>query len=201
MIANPASLKPGSLKPGSHELHIGIAEAGKLLAIKGKHKEALERYREALRLAQSARAPDVFGRHYLQCVLESLEKLGDNARVIDLAMHAADAAGQTDTPFHRRDRAALLERAAIARLKLDDRDAAQDGFAEALSLAGPEGQPLSAMLLDWMKRGWQITPARIADAQRKHGYWAVRTDTVDPVRASRAPAIPDTGSKEPFHGR
>ena len=192
---------PASLTPGSHQVHIGIAEAGKVLAIKGRHKEALERYRDALRLAQSARAPDVFGRHYLQCVLESLEKLGDNARVVDLATQAADAVAQKDTPFHRRDRAALLERAAVARLKLDDNFAAQVGFAEALTLAGPEGQPLSAMMLDWMKRGLKITPARIADAQRKHGYWAVRADTVDTVRASSAPAIPDTGSKEPFNGR
>ncbi|GAA0743296.1 hypothetical protein GCM10009075_25890 [Sphingomonas trueperi] len=192
---------PASTRIGAHQVHIGIAEAGKMLAIKGRHKEALERYREALRLAQSAQAPDVFGRHYLQCVLESLEKLGDFVRVVDLATQAADAVGQRDTPFHRRDRASLLERAAVARLRLDERDAARDGFAEALALAGREGQPLSAMLLDWINRGLQITPVRIAEAQRKHGYWAVRAETVDPVRASRALTIPDSGSEEPLRGR
>ena len=180
-----------------HRLHLGVAEAGKLLPIKGRHKEALHRYREALRLAHSAKAPELFGRHYLQCVLESLEHLADHASVRDLAGRAADAAAEAgDTPFHRRDRAALLERVGIAQLKAGERADAQATFSQVVALAGEEGQPLSALLLDWMKRGFEISPGRLAEAQRSHAYWAVRADTVDPSRAIDMPAT----TREIFHG-
>lgn len=180
-----------------HRLHLGIAEAGKLLAIKGRHKEALQRYREALRLAHSAGAPQLFGRHYLQCVLESLEHLADHVGLRDLAGQAAAAAEHAgDSPFHRRDRAALLERVGVAELKSGDRAAAERTFKQVVELAGPQGQPLSAQLLEWMKRGFDVGASRLADAQRSHAYWTVRPDTVDPTRAVDMPIA----SKEIFHG-
>ena len=191
--------------PDRHRLHLGIAEAGKLLALKGRHKEALQRYREALKLAHSAGAPQLFGRHYLQCVLESLEHLGDHVGLRDLAGQAAAAAETAgESPFHRRDRAALLERVGVAELKSGDSAAALRTFAQVVELAGPEGQPLSAQLLDWMKRGFDVGTTRLADAQRSHAYWTVRPETVDPARAIDMPVpssvsnpVPD---KEIFHG-
>ena len=183
--------------PDRHRLHLGVAEAGKLLAMKGRHKEALNRYREALRLAHSARAPQLFGRHYLQCVLESLEHLADHEGVRELAGRAAAAAETAgDTPFHRRDRAALLERVGVAQLKAGEKDAAEATFGEVIVLVGAKAQPLSALLLDWMKRGFEISPGRLAEAQRSHAYWTVRPDTVDPARAIDMPAT----SREIFHG-
>ncbi|TFI59037.1 peptidylprolyl isomerase [Sphingomonas parva] len=183
--------------PDRHRLHMGIAEAGKLLAVNGRHKEALNRYREALRLAHSAQAPQLFGRHYLQCVLESLEHLSDHVNVQDLAGRAADAAAEAgDTPFHRRDRASLLERVGVAQLKAGLRAEAEATLQQVIELAGPEGQPLSALLLDWMKRGFEISPGRLAEAQRRHAYWAVRPDTVDATRAIDVPV----SSREIFHG-
>lgn len=185
-------------QPDPHRLHLGVAEAGKLLAIKGRHKEALGKYREALQLAHSARAPQLFGRHYLQCVLESLEHLGDHRGVLDLAQGAAEAAANAgDTPFHRRDQAAMLERAGIAQLKSGDKARARESLARAVELSGRKGQPLAALVLDWMQRGFEVSPTRLADAQRSHGYWAVRADTVDPARALEMPAM----SREIFHGR
>lgn len=56
--------------PNVHQLHAGVAEGGKLLALKGQHREALVCYREALRMARSVNAPQVFARHYLHCVLD-----------------------------------------------------------------------------------------------------------------------------------
>jgi hypothetical protein len=35
-----------------------------------------------------------------------------------------------------------------------------------------------------------INPARLAEAQRKHGYWVVRPDTVDAARALERPFAP-----------
>ncbi|WVM91801.1 hypothetical protein ULG90_18100 [Halopseudomonas pachastrellae] len=44
----------------AHQLHLGIAEQGKVLALAGRHADALQHYQEALRMAVSSRAPEVF---------------------------------------------------------------------------------------------------------------------------------------------
>lgn len=51
--------------PNRHILHLSLAEHGKLCLLRGDGNEAL-------RLCASARAPEVFFRHYTQCVLEAL---------------------------------------------------------------------------------------------------------------------------------
>jgi len=182
----------------AHRLHAGIAEAGKLDALRGRHQQALARYREALRLARASQAPQVFGRHYLHCVLESLEHLSQHASVAEMAMAAAAATAEAgDTPFHRRDRAMLLERAAVAQLKAGDRALAAQTLATVLELTGAAAQPLAATLLGWLERGLAVDAVRLAEAQRRHRYWVVRADTVDRSRAIDAPLL----GRELFHGR
>lgn len=182
-----------------HRLHIGIAEAGKLLALKGRHQQALAKYREALQLAHGARAPQVFARHYLHCVLESLEHLGDHARVAELAAAAADTAACPDpTPFQKRDRAHLLERQGVNLALAGDVAGARAALAEAVAL--DDGLPLARAILDWTARGLAINPQRLADAQRRHGYWVVRPDTVDPARALESPHAQPAPLMETLHG-
>jgi len=169
-----------------HRIHLGVAETGKLLALKGRHRDALTRYREALRLAFGARAPQLFARHYLHCVLESLEHLGEHARAAELAGTAAEQAANPDpSPFQRRDRACLLERQGVNRAKAGDVPGARVALAAALALDA--ALPLSRTLLDWTSRGLAITPARLADAQRRHRYWVVCPETVDAARAMEHP--------------
>lgn len=164
-----------------HALHAGVAEQGKLLALRGRHAAALERYREALRLAQTARAPQIFARHYLHCVLESLEHMGEHLRAAELAGEAAKAtASAASSDFQRRDRAHLLERQGINELKGGNVAAARTTLAAALEL--DEALPCARALLDWTARGLSVSPARLAEAQRKHGYFTVRPDTVDASR-------------------
>lgn len=185
----------------AHRIHVGVAEGGKVLALKGRHADALVRYREALRLACSARAPQVFPRHYLHCVLESLEHLGEHRQAAELAAEAARAADLPDpSGFQRRDRACLLERQGVNELKAGDVAAARRTLAQALDLDA--ALTLSARLLAWTERGLSVSPARLAEAQRAHGYFTVRADCVDPARAldppaSRTPPIPH---KEVRHG-
>lgn len=171
--------------PGVHRIHMGVAEAGKLLALKGRHKDALVKYREALQLAHGAGAPQIIARHYLHCVLESLEHLGDYARVAELAGAAADeAANPTPTPFQRRDRAHLLERRGINLALAGNTVAARAALAEALAL--DDGLMLSRMVLDWLARGLSVDAQRLAQAQRRHGYWMVRADTVNAALAAQS---------------
>lgn len=207
-----------------HRLHAGIAEIGKLLALKGRHGEALAKYREALRLAHSLRAPQIFPRHYLHCVLESLELSGAHGQAAALAGEAASAAANpAPSDFQRRDRAHLLERQGVNLLKAGDTAAARTTLAEAIALDAD--LPLARALLDWTARGLSVSPARLADAQRLHRYFSVRADAVDAALARFAenmlsPTQPGNGgilksqyarsaekmpnptaSKEPHHGR
>lgn len=169
----------------AHRIHMGLAEAGKLLALKGRHRDALAKYRDALRLAHGARAPQIFARHYLHCVLESLEHLGDHARVAELAgAAAAEAACPDPTPFQRRDRAQLLERRGINLALAGDTAAAQAVLAAAL--AQDNGLALARAVLEWLARGLAIDAHRLAPAQRRHGYWVVRADAVNRQLAHEA---------------
>lgn len=173
-----------------HALHIGIAEAGKLRALAGDHADALRHYREALRLAQAARAPEVFFRHYTQCVLESLEQTGAHAEVIafcEQALAHYDAQGAT-LEVHRRDKAALLERLALNRIKAGQADAARDPLDAAVEIAAAGDLPVARTVRDWLRRGMRADPRRIAQLQTKHRYYTVTADRVEPDRAI---ALPD----------
>lgn len=111
---------------GAPALHFGIAEQGKVLALAGRHREALGHYRAALQMAARAGAPQLVARHFLHCTIESLEHLGAWAEVDDLCSRVIEAALPDDaSEFHRRDRAWFLERRGLARL----------------AAGQPEGQP------------------------------------------------------------
>ncbi|MGS4946487.1 hypothetical protein ACVDG3_13470 [Meridianimarinicoccus sp. RP-17] len=173
-----------------HGLHVGIAEAGKLRALAGDHADALRHYREALRLAQAARAPEVFFRHYTQCVLESLEQTGAHDEVIAFCEQALDhyaAQGATLT-VHRRDRAALLERLALNRIKAGRDEDALAPLDAAVDLVAAGDLPVARTVRDWLRRGMRPDPRRITELQAKHGYYAVTADRVEP---NRAIALPD----------
>jgi tetratricopeptide (TPR) repeat protein len=182
-------------KSSVHELHIGVAEAGKLAALKGDHGEALRHYREAIRMAVSAKAPEVFFRHYTQCTLESLELTGDYAEIIEFC-EKADAhyrAIGAATPFQRRDRGSILERLGIVRLKSGDVEAARSTLAAALDVAGPDTLPIAKTVQGWLRRGLSPDLRRLTDLQKRHSYFSVRDGQVD---ASRARALAPQGNSQ-----
>jgi hypothetical protein len=186
-------------RPDVHRLHADVAEAGKRLALKGRHPEALTKYREALRLAHGVRAPQIFARHYLHCVLESLEKMGAHDQAATLAGEAASSAAQETgdielSLFQERDRACLLERQGVNLLKAGDVPAARASLVAALAL--DEHLPLSRRLLAWTERGLSVGAAQLAQAQRTDGYWAVRPETVNSARSDQPAVL----TKEPMDG-
>ncbi|WP_108260015.1 peptidylprolyl isomerase [Mangrovicoccus ximenensis] len=180
--------------PG-HEMHVGIAEAGKLAALKGDHAGALRHYRAAIRLCVGAKAPEVFFRHYTQCVMESLEQTGQFAEVIEYCA-MADAhyrAAGACNPLQRRDHGSILERLGLVRLKAGETEAAREALEEAVTLAGPKALPLAETVLGWLRRGMRVEPRRLAELQKKSGYFTVREDRVDPARAR---PLPDPAKQE-----
>lgn len=181
-----------SAEPTASEvsLHLGYAEQGKLLALQGRHPDALRHYREAIRLAVANDAPPVFPRHYSQCVVESLERIGaweEVLRYCDAAL-AHYAATPPGTPLAKRDRASHHERRGVILLKAGRPDEARGAFEAAL--ADPEAGelPLARTLLGWVRGRFHIDARRIEQEQVRHGWFVVRRDAVDPARAIPLPA-------------
>jgi tetratricopeptide (TPR) repeat protein len=170
-------------------LCLGIAEQGKLHALKGRHVEALRHYREALRLASSCAASELFFHHCAQCIMESLELSGSHEAVADYCVRAEDhfAAIETDDVLVRRQRGANFERLAVSRHQTGDAGEARELFAIAIEIAGKGALPLSEALLDWLRRGLTVSEPRLRSAQRQYRYFVVREDLVDPSIAVELP--------------
>jgi len=171
-------------------LCLGIAEQGKLHALNSGHQEALRHYREALRLAVSCQGGDLFFHHCTQCIMESLELSGSHEAVADYCIRAEDhyASLDYDDPLIDRQRGANLERLAVARFLMGDKDEAKDLLAIAVETAGPGALPLSESLLKWLVRGLTVGETQLRAAQRRHRYFVVREDLVDPAIAIPLPA-------------
>jgi tetratricopeptide (TPR) repeat protein len=187
---------------GAHRLHLSVAEHGKLCLLKGDIPEALRHFREALRLSVSARAPEVFFRHYTQCVLEALELGGHHADVAAFCRQA-DAhygkifaeRGQTapfDAALLRKDHGTTLERLGLALLQQGDAVAARETLTRAIAVAGAGALPLAEAILGWLRRGLTVSTERLRQMQAKHRYFTVRHGKVDPDLARALP--PETAS-------
>lgn len=181
-----------------HEMHFSIAEYGKVMALKGRHDEALRHYREAIRMAVSCKAPEVFFRHYTQCVLESLELTDSYREVMDFCQNA-DAHHQSlnsDLQLHKKDRGSVLERWGINALKSGDRDLALEKLRAAIECAGKGILPLAEELLHWLQRGLSVDKSRLLALQKKHKYFVVRPEQVDQAQARSLESIklPSTGA-------
>ncbi|MBM9593564.1 hypothetical protein [Roseitranquillus sediminis] len=173
----------------AHEMHLGIAEAGKAAALAGDHVEALRHYREALRLAVSSRAPEVFFRHYTQCALESLELAGHYGDVIAFCERAEAHYREigVSNPLQRRDRGSILERKGIALIKRGDPAEGQAALEAAVAEAGTATLPVSETVLGWLRRGLRPDVRRLTELQRRQRYFTVRPGQVDADRARPLP--------------
>ena len=170
-------------------LHLGIAERGKLHALEGHHSEALRHYREALRMSQQDPSSHIFFQHYTQCVMESLELSGAHAEVISYCekVCAHFAEHPTDHPQGRRQHAAMLERWAIQLIRQGESAESRSLLEEAQQLVGRGTHPLTDALLNWVQRGYAISPQQLQQAQERHQYFVVRRELVNPKIAVELP--------------
>jgi hypothetical protein len=180
------------MKDTSELQHLAIAEAGKIAALNGDHRSALKQYRDAMRLAVSAKSPEVFFRHYLEASLESLELMNDFESVLEycnraIAHYAAYPPKHTLAVL---DLASTHQRKAAALIKSNCAQEARAELKQALTLAAQVGadMKLSKLLNTWLERGLTITPERILAEQRRLRYFSVRADTIGFVPA----AVPTT---------
>lgn len=170
-------------------LYIGLGEQGKAHAVAGRHREALRHYREAMRLAQADSAPEVFMRHYTQCALESLERMGAYTEVLAACDNAAEHYRQHPPADEvaRKDQASFLERAAVVLLRAQRPDEARQYLNKALQAAGSVPMPLARTLLGWLRGQLHLSVPRLEAELTRQQYWSVRSDT---VRTDWAVALP-----------
>lgn len=172
-------------------LHLGIAEQGKLHALAGDQKRALAHYREAMRLAVESGASEVFFRHYLECTLESLERMECFAEVLEYCDRALRhyAENPPANPLARLDLATVHQRRGAVLLKAGRPADARPALEAALELVrdAPEALPLARTLLRWLAGGLHVDARRVFAEQQRCGYFAVRSGNVLPARAIPLP--------------
>jgi len=199
---NPASADHNQEMPGPPEidnpngfsgpmLHLGIAEQGKLHAVAGDHQLALMYYRRAMQMTVENGDEEWFFRHYLECVIESLELMGEYDDVLEYCDKAiglyADSHPTDDLSI--RDLAHIHQRKAVILIKKDQMPAAIESLRTSVGLARDASQsiPLAERLLRWAESGFKLDTARILAEQKRERYFTVREDNIDPNRAVRLP--------------
>ncbi len=174
------------MNPGTKEfpLHLRIAESGKVFAVNGDFRRALGCYRLAMHMVRQSRSPEVFFRHYLECLIEAMELNGDYEEVLTFCERMQELHENLEEAgeLEQLDRANLHQRRGIILLKMErDRDAEHE-LAEAARLSG-NGLSLSATVLRWVRSRLRPNSSRLLEEQRRHGYFSVRRETVKPERA------------------
>lgn len=176
--------------------HMGLAEQGKVLALSGDHAMALVYYREAMRLAIAKEAPEVFFRHYLECMLESMERSGGHEVVLSYCTRALEhhrtlrPTDQDTKRFAAMDKASTFQRQGVNLLRKGEKDEARESFRQATQHARASGLdlPLATTVYGWLARGFQVDVRRLEAELERTQYWSVRRDTVQPERAVALPA-------------
>lgn len=188
---------PAAASP-SDRLHAGIAEHGKLCALRRDHVGALMHYREAMAMAIRLQAPEIVVRHYLECALESLEQMGAYSELIEYCDRAI--AHYREHPPQNRlahaDLATIHQRRGVVRLKQGDRGRAAESLSEACAVAEAAGVtlPFADLLRRWIGSALTITPNRLAAEEVRHHYRSVRPETVTPSRAIPLPGHPSVAA-------
>jgi len=173
------------------KLHMGLAEQGKIYALSGNHNMALTYYRQAIYMTVKEKDPEVFFRHYLECVMESLEHTGSYEEVLAYCDKAVEfyEDNPPPNPLAQIDLAHIYLRKGVALMKIGEKEEAMDALQQGMDVAKKVDQPLplGQTLLRWLKTGMNVDVRRLLEEQKRHEYFSVRTDTVNRKMAVKLP--------------
>lgn len=167
-------------------IHHAIAERGKLHALAGDHVTAMMHYREAMSIAVEHGAPEVMFRHYMECAIESLERMGELDEVLGYCDRAIQHYAERP-PNHELavlDLASIHQRRGITLLRKGDSSAAKEALHEALRVLGSRrALPIASTLLRWLDARMHVSLARLEAELERNRYYCVRRDSVSESRA------------------
>jgi hypothetical protein len=186
---------PSTLPP-AFDVHVGLAEQGKIHLLSGEHGPALVYLREAMRLASSPGTPEVFSRHYLECLIEALERMGSWPEVLTycdkaIAFYATRKPQSVDQArLMLTDLAHIHQRRGLVLFRSNRPAEAALALRQAQELAGrvPVELPLTHTLLLWLERRMVVDERRLEAELQRCRYHAVRPDTLRPELATPLPA-------------
>lgn len=169
--------------------HLCLAEAGKLAVTKSKYTEGLDYLRAALSLSVRLQAPVIFSRHYVDCIIDTLEQANEYEQALRILEQAIEERElhKNQTPIHQLDHAHNLLRCSILLFKLGLEDEATQALHEAKDSALDNSIPMLDKLVDWRNRGFSIQAHSILDIQKKTNYFLVRRDQLRLEIAKMAP--------------
>jgi tetratricopeptide (TPR) repeat protein len=172
-------------------LHIRIAEKGKVYSLEGNYKEALRHYKEAIKMMQQTKDSEIFFQHYSQCVMEALELSEAYDQVISFCERYIDFLDEKDGDniLIKKHYATILEKQAIQYLHKEEKDISLELLKEVQQHVGKGKQPITDQLLNWFKRCFFVTKKQISALQKKHQYFIVRADVVNPKIAFELPTV------------
>ncbi|WP_046758281.1 hypothetical protein [Kordia jejudonensis] len=169
-------------------LHYRIAERGKMHAIDKNHKEALRHYKEAMKLTQQEQDSELFYQHYSQCVMESLELSGAHDQVISFCEnYRSFLQDKEQDVLVRKHNAFVSERQAIQHVLKGEQEEAKELLQEVQQDLGKGKQPITDELLGWLQRGYKVNKDQLTRLQKKHNYFIVRKESVNPKIAMDLP--------------
>ena len=179
---------PGDATTAGARLHMGIAEQGKVYALAGKHALALQYYRHAIHMAVQAGDPEIFFRHYLECVMESLEQMGAHVEVLAYCEKAVAFYGEHPPTnlLEQRDLAHVYERQGAVLLKSGDKEGAAAAFEQALMALQREVWPRRQVLYLIWRQPWMSVSR---DTYIARMLALVGWETLPVVSAARYPEL------------
>ncbi|WP_442264619.1 hypothetical protein ACSIGC_09660 [Tenacibaculum sp. ZS6-P6] len=169
-------------------LHYRIAERGKIYALDKNYGEALRYYKEALRLTREQKDSELFFQHYSQCVMETLELSGAHDQVISFCENYRAFLKEKEEDFLIiKHEAFVCERQAIQHILREEQEEAKGLLTTIQKKLGKGKQPITDELLNWLLRGYKINPDQVRQLQKKHNYFIVRKESVNPKIAMDLP--------------
>ena len=172
-----------------YNLHLGIAEKGKIYAVQGNHKEALRHYKEAIKMTQGQEMGETFFQHYMQCALESFELMGAYDDVINYCEKFMELLNtKEDSELISKYKTETWLRMAIQYIYKDDAETAREYLMAIEKEAGRGKLKMADTLLNWINRKYQITKKQILDLQNDNKYYIVNKNNLKPEIAIELPS-------------
>jgi len=169
-------------------LHYRIAERGKMHALDKNYKEALRHYKEAMKMSQQEKDSELFFQHYSQCVMETLELSGAHDQVIEFCEnYRAFLQEKEQDVLVRKHNAFVSERQAIQHILREEQEEAKTLLQDIQKDLGKGKQPITDELLGWLQRGYKVNREQLTRLQKKHNYFIVRKESVNPKIAMDLP--------------